>query len=46
MPGLGLQLFAVKFLVASELAVEIQVQTCMKDSEIVKANVALYVVHE
>ena len=41
MPGLGLQLLTVEFVGASELAVGIQVQTCMKDSEVVKVNVAL-----
>ena len=39
MPGSGLQLLTVKFVGASELAVETQVQTCMKDSEVVKVNV-------
>ena len=41
MPGLGRQLSTVEFVGASKLAVEIRVQTCMKDSEVVKVNVAL-----
>ncbi len=41
MPGLGLQLLAVEFVGALESATGIQVQTCMKDSEVVKVNVTL-----
>ena len=40
MPGLGLEMSTVEFVGTSKLAVGIQVQTCMKDSEVVKVNVA------
>ena len=41
MPGFGLQLSTVRYVRALELADVIQVQTCMKDSEVVKVNVTL-----
>ena len=41
MSGLGLHLSTVWFVGALELAVRIQVQICIKDSEVVKVNVAL-----
>ncbi len=41
MPGLGLQLSTVALVGALDLATGIHVQACMKDSEVVKVNVAL-----
>ena len=40
MPDPGLQLSTVRCVGALELSGELQVQTCMKDSEVVKVNVA------
>ena len=41
MPGFGLQLSTMMCVRVLDLPGEIQNQTCMKDSEVVKGNVAL-----